>query len=97
LQLSNQALAEKNNELKQTLAELTRARVSKSAITIIYVIAACLFVFEEYFIEPFLGFMGNIMVYGIAIKLAIALLLKPAENILERVLLKQLTRRRPNG
>jgi hypothetical protein len=97
LHTANQSLEEKNIELKETLDELTKARVGKKAFTIIYVIAAFLFVFEEYFVGPFLGMMGNLMLGGILIKLAIALLLKPAESLLENSLLKRLVKNKRNG
>lgn len=83
----NQTLAEKNIELSTALNELTKARISKQAYVIVYLIAAVLFVFEEIFIDPVASFLGKGFGVVIVIKLCIALLLKPTESLLENGLL----------
>jgi len=89
LQNANAELAEKNLELSTALDELTRARVSRQAYVIIYFIAGLLFVFEELFIDPMISFLGAGIGAVILIKLCIALLLKPAESLLENSLLSK--------
>ena len=87
LETVNIELTKKNARLEKTLEALRRASVGKRAFGIIYFIVVMLFVLEEFFIEPLTILAGGLMWMGIAIKLAIALALKPAESFLERKLL----------
>ena len=79
----NSVLNKKNHELKVTLDELKKARISKRAYAIIYMIAASLFVFEEFVVDPVLSIFGKGMAIALLIKFCIVLLLKPTENLLE--------------
>lgn len=89
LRLTNQLLERKNIELKNALRDLLEARAGKRALTIIYIAAALLFIFEEVVIEPFIPIFGQLLLAGILIKLAIALVLKSIEGVIEGRLLKR--------
>ena len=84
LQRTNRELFENNQQLQQTLIDLTKAEAGKSASAIIYFIAIALFVLEELFIEPVIKIVSDNVVYGILIKLAIVLILKLSEGVIEK-------------
>lgn len=86
----NQALDSKNKELQETIDELTRARVGRQAATITLFLFVILFVTEEIFIGPQIdAFTNNHLYYGALIKGAVALLLKPLEGFVEKIMLSQ--------
>jgi hypothetical protein len=93
LQRTNRDLYKNNEALQKTLNELTRAEAGRSAYAIIYSIAIALFVLEEFFVEPVINMFGDSISYSILIKLVIVLMLKIAENIIE----KRVTRNRKNA
>lgn len=93
LHRTNRELHKKNEDLRTTLDDLTKAQASRSAYAIIYSIAIALFVLEEFFVEPVISMFGDSISYSIIIKLFIVLLLKIAENIIER----KVTRNRRNA
>jgi chromosome segregation ATPase len=84
LQRTNAELYQKNNRLQNTLNELTKAEAGRSAYAIIYFIAIILFVLEEFFVEPLIGFVGTGLGYNILIKLVIVLVLKVSEGFIEK-------------
>lgn len=88
LQRTNRELFENNNALQRTLTELTKAEAGRSAYAIIYSIAIALFVLEELFVEPIIDLVGDGISYSILIKLFIVLLLKIAENIIEKKVIR---------
>jgi chromosome segregation ATPase len=92
LQRTNRELHKKNEDLRNTLDDLSKAQASRSAYAIIYSIAIALFVLEEFFVEPVIGMFGDSISYSILIKLFIVLLLKIAETIIEH----KVTRNRKN-
>lgn len=89
LHKANRDLKDRNIRLEKTLDELTTARASKNAYTIIYCIAIVLFVLEEFFIEPVIQMFGNGLGYSILIKLIIVLLLKVSEGFIEERIKKK--------
>lgn len=91
LQRSNRELYEKNSKLEKALHELTRAEAGRSAYAIIYFVTIVLFVLEEFFVEPVIDMLGdeNSLRLSILIKLGIVLLLKVAEGIIERRIVKK--------
>jgi chromosome segregation ATPase len=89
LQRTNAELFQKNNRLQNTLNELTKAEAGRSAYAIIYFITIVLFVLEEFFVEPLIGIAGNGLGYNIIIKLAIVLLLKVSEGVIEKRITKK--------
>lgn len=94
LQVTNKLLAQKNEELKSTLDALTVARVGRRAFAIIYAVAATLFIFEEYIIEPILPLAGTWIFAAVFLKFIIALSLKPIEKVLEDTFLKNRNRKK---
>ncbi|GAB4133474.1 MAG: hypothetical protein OHK0045_05230 [Raineya sp.] len=89
LDQKNQELDYKNKELTRTIEELTQARAGKMATTILLFIAMALFLLEEIGIEPLITkFVSDNQFISIAIKLFLVLLLKPAESVLENILIK---------
>jgi hypothetical protein len=52
LNSANAALADKNNELQETIDELTKAKIGKKAATITFGLAVILFVLSEGFLDP---------------------------------------------
>lgn len=84
LQRTNRELINNNKKLQTTLDELTRSEATRSAYAIIYFIAIVLFVLEEFLVEPLITELGGNVGYGILIKLAIVLLLKLTESLIER-------------
>lgn len=91
LQRTNRELFEKNNKLEKTLHDLTKAEAGRSAYAIIYFVTIVLFVLEEFFVEPVISMSGDKerLSFSIVIKLAIVLLLKVSEGILERRIIKR--------
>ena len=83
-----ESLEVKNIELQNTIDELTKARVGRKAQTIILFIGLTLFVLEELILEPVIDNYSSNIWLGLAIKLIIALLLKPLELFVEGFLLK---------
>lgn len=94
---SNDDLEHKNIELQDTLDSLTRARVGRKATTITLIIFIILFLLVEWGVEPYiddyaaLNFNGYWTILGVQLgsKAILALLLKPIDMVVEKVLLKQ--------
>lgn len=94
---SNEDLEIKNIELQDTLDSLTRAKVGRKATTITLVIFIVVFLLAEWGVEPHIDtyvlehFTGYWTILGVQLgsKAVLALLLKPIEMIVERILLKQ--------
>jgi hypothetical protein len=89
LQKANRDLVDRNGLLEKTVEDLITAKAGRRAYAIIYFIAIVLFVLEEFFIEPFIGMLGNGVGYSIMIKLIIVLLLKISEGIIEERIRKK--------
>ncbi len=94
---SNEDLEQKNVELQDTLDSLTRAKVGRKATTITLVIFIIVFLLAEWGVEPHIdeyaltNFNGywTILSVQLGSKAILALLLKPIEMVVEKVLLKQ--------
>lgn len=94
---ANEELEFKNIELQDTLEALNRAKVSRRASTITLVIFIILFLIAELGVEPHIDryalehFQGYWTILGVQIgsKAVLALLLKPIEMVVEKVLMKQ--------
>ncbi len=89
LQRANRDLSDKNDRLKKTLFDLTKAEAGRNAYAIIYFIAIVLFVLEEFFVEPVISMFGDSLGYSIIIKLVIVLLLKVSEGVIEKRITKR--------
>ncbi len=94
LNTAHNNLATKNNELQETINELTRARVGRKAATITFVIFISIFVFEELFMDKVIEQLSGKNVWlGALFKLVMALLLKPIEGFIEKLLLEKVNKK----
>lgn len=93
---ANTAIQEKNVELQNTIDELTRAKASRRATTLLLLVAVGLFLVAE-IPEPLVEAYFSRFSWGGAavwvIKGSIALLLAPLQSFIEGQVLKQMTRR----
>lgn len=88
LKQKTETIQAQNHELKRILKELTKVKLSSTATTITIVITVALFLISEGFIEPIIEENMNHYEYaGFALKGFIALLIKPIEFLVERILL----------
>jgi hypothetical protein len=85
----NLSLNQRNTELKQALTELTEAQRSKRTYFIIYLMATGLFVFEEIIVDPVMKNFDASTAIVMGLKLIVALLLKPAESVLQKMLMRR--------
>lgn len=85
----NEELNKKNIELENTIDALTKARVSRKATTIVFIVAIILFVLTEALIEPEIESVVNNDWIGLLLKFFVAALIKPGEMLLEKSLLKR--------
>lgn len=89
LNKTNEELNQKNIELERTIDALTKARISRKATTIVFVVAIILFVLTEALIEPEIEKVVDNMWIGLLLKFIVAALIKPGEILLEKGLLKR--------
>lgn len=97
---AHDALEEANIELQETLDALTKAKVGKKAASIVLVVFILIFILTEAFLEPLIddyatsNFKGEWAIQGFELgsKAAIALLFRPVEAIVEKVMMKQAER-----
>jgi hypothetical protein len=89
LNTASTSLYEKNAQLRQALTDLAKAQRTKQTYHIIYVMAATLFVFEEVIVDPIANIFETSVIIVIGLKLVVALLLKPTENMLQKMLMKR--------
>jgi hypothetical protein len=94
---AHDALEETNIELQDTLDALTKAKVGRKAAVIVLIVFILLFVLSEAFLEPLienyarLHFQGEWAIQGFNLgsKGFLALLFRPIEAIVEKILMKQ--------
>lgn len=87
--VQNDVIVSKNQLLQKTIGQLTHARVSKKASTILFTAAILLFVSEEIILENAIAVFINIPYLGLIVKLFIALMLKSVEGIVEKHFMKK--------
>lgn len=96
----NDQLEGKNAELQETLDDLTKAKVGRKAATIVLIIFMVIFIVVEAFVEPHIDdwadsnfhddFDDNgILILTVGIKGVLALLLRPLESLVEKILLRR--------
>ncbi|MFT5914067.1 MAG: flagellar hook-basal body complex protein FliE [Flammeovirgaceae bacterium] len=88
LNQANQKITQQNQDLRQVIIELKKAKLEKKATTIVLLLAVALFLISEAFIEPRIEAAVDNWWYGLGLKGLIALLLKPLEILVERVIVK---------
>ena len=89
----NEELKINNQVLQETIDKLTQAKIGQKAQSIVLLIAILLFVFSEALIEPIIERNTESEYVGLLLKGLIALLLKPIDIIVERVLMKRTLRK----
>ena len=85
----NTELAYNNEQLQKTVDELTKVRVSRRAATYVIVLAMILFLVSEGLIEPHIEAQTDNALIGLSLKLLIALIIKPIEAVVEKLLMKR--------
>ncbi len=88
LNQANQKITKKNQDLREVIIELNKAKLEKKATTIVLLLAVALFLISEAFIEPKIEAAFDNWWYVLGLKGLIALLLKPLEILVERVIVK---------
>lgn len=89
----NEDLAQKNEQLTRTIDLLTKARIENKAASIVLVLAIVLFLLSEGLIEPIIEANTDSHYIGLLLKGIIALLLRPLDMIVEKILMsRQLNR-----
>lgn len=85
----NEELKLNNQVLQDTVDMLMKAKVSQKASSIVLLIAIVLFVVSEGWIEPIIEQNTSGKYVGLLLKGVIALLLKPIDILVERLLMKR--------
>ena len=85
----NEDLALKNEQLTRTIDLLTRARIENKAASITLALAILLFLLSEGLIEPIIEANTDSAYIGLLFKGIIALLLRPLDMIVEKILLNR--------
>jgi hypothetical protein len=91
----NNSLNEKNTELQLTIDELTRAKASRRATTLLFILTIALFIISELieqYIESSTSQLAHGWMYTWGLKLILVVSLKPLEGLLERYTLKNALR-----
>ena len=78
-----------NQVLQDTVDMLVEAKVSQKASSIVLLIAILLFIVSEMFLEPIIEQNIDGEYVGLLLKGMIALLLKPIDILVERLLMKR--------
>ena len=86
---ANEKITAQNEKLRYTIVQLREAKVGRKATTIVLLLAVVLFLISEAFIEPQIEKVIDDWYIGLVFKGMIALLLKPIENVVQRILLRK--------
>lgn len=83
-------LETKNEQLQVTLDELRKVKINRKSLFFSITTAIVLVILTEAFIDPIIDEYSSFNVYiSLSGKILIALMLKPMENVYERILLKR--------
>ena len=85
----NIQLEQQNKEIKDTLEQLVKAKVSRKAGTVVLIIAVLLFIISEVILEPIIESSTDSPAFGYFFKFLIAVILKPIDVLVERYLMNQ--------
>ena len=89
LELTNDQLNDTNLKLNETIDALTEAKIGRRSATIVMFVAIALFIISEVWIEPIIeSHFGNGLV-GLGLKLVVAILIKPGEDLMNKYMLKR--------
>jgi tetratricopeptide (TPR) repeat protein len=86
---ANEKINLKNRELKLTLDELTRAKISRKAVMVTLVIGISLCLLTEIFVDPLVDDLSYNNYISLAVKVMIAISLKPIDTAYERYMIKK--------
>lgn len=86
-------IEQKNMDLANTLTALTRAQISKKALFITFLIVIVLVLLSEGLVDPAIETYTGSFWLAMLGKLFIALLIKPVDLIMEKILMRQAVRR----
>ena len=89
---TNDQLNDTNIKLNDTIDALTEAKIGRKAATIVMIVAIGLFILSEAWIEPIIDAHFPNSQYpfvGLGLKLVVAILIKPGEDLTNRYMLKQ--------
>ena len=76
--------------MNETIDALTEAKIGRRAGTIVMIVAVALFIVSEVIIEPRIDQMfPNNSLVGLGLKLVVAILIKPGEDLTNKYMLKK--------
>jgi len=82
-------IAQKHEQLKTTLDELARIKVSRRSLFFSIITVVVLVISTEVFLDPLIEKYSYNSYLGLGSKVLIAFMLKPIENVYERLLFKK--------
>jgi len=89
LESTNDKLNDTNIKLSETIDALTEAKIGRRAGTIVMFVAIALFMVSEAWIEPMIEQAFPNFWVGLGLKLVVAILIKPGEDLTNRYMLKK--------
>ncbi len=89
LELTNDQLNDTNIKLNETIDALTEAKIGRRAGTIVMFVVIALFIVSEVWIEPIIDANIDNTWVGLGLKLVVAILIKPGEDLTNKYMLKQ--------
>ena len=89
LEQTNNQLHDTNIKLNETIDALTEAKIGRKAATIVMFVAIALFIVSEVWIEPIIEQHFGKGLVGLGLKLVVAILIKPGEDMTNKYMLKQ--------
>lgn len=89
LELTNDQLNDTNLKLNETIDALTEAKIGRRAGTIVMFVVIALFIVSEVWIEPIIDQNIDNSWVGLGLKLAVAILIKPGEDLTNKYMLKR--------
>jgi predicted nuclease with TOPRIM domain len=89
LETTNDKLNDTNIKLNETIDALTEAKIGRKAGTIVMFVAIALFIVSEWWIEPYIEALYGQGLVGLGLKLVVAILIKPGEDLTNRYMLKK--------
>ena len=94
LKEANEEIQSKNQQLRETLDELAKTKISRKSILFSFGTLIVLVILTELLVDPFIEEIAYNNYISLSIKVGIALLLKPVESIYERVLIQRALKKR---
>ena len=89
LEKTNNELHDTNIKLNETIDALTEAKIGRRAATIVMFVAIALFIVSEVWIEPIIEAHFGKGLVGLGLKLVVAILIKPGEDLTNKYMLKK--------